>query len=66
MNVFADIRAPVERRVAGGTLPDGLPSDAVTAVPLRDATGGDMAFNAEVALAKPARANLAGVTQETS
>ncbi|WP_050930039.1 arginine--tRNA ligase [Aestuariivita boseongensis] len=60
MNLFADIRAAVisalDAMVAEGALPDGLSFDNVTVEPPRDAAHGDMATNAAMVLAKPARA----------
>ncbi len=59
MNVFADIRALViealETLAANGTLPGGLAYDNVAVEPPRDAGHGDMATNAAMVLAKPAR-----------
>ena len=61
MNLFADIRAHVitclDALVAEGVLPEGLSRDAVTVEPPRDATHGDMATNAAMVLAKPAKTN---------
>jgi len=61
MNLFADIRALVirelEAMMAEGALPEGLALDNVTVEPPRDATHGDMATNAAMVLAKPAKAN---------
>ncbi|WP_039019678.1 arginine--tRNA ligase [Halocynthiibacter namhaensis] len=60
MNLFADIRALVidclDAMVAEGALPAGLSYDNVTAEPPRDAAHGDMATNAAMVLAKPAKA----------
>jgi len=60
MNLFADIRALVidclGDMVADGTLPADLSFDNVTAEPPRDAAHGDMATNAAMVLAKPAKA----------
>ncbi|AUC55302.1 MAG: arginine--tRNA ligase [Sagittula sp.] len=59
MNLFADIRALVLDSIATlvteGVLPDGLNTDAVTTEPPRDPAHGDMATNAAMVLAKPAR-----------
>jgi arginyl-tRNA synthetase len=59
MNLFSDIRALVLDSIATlqaeGTLPEGLALDAVTAEPPRDPAHGDMATNAAMVLAKPAR-----------
>ena len=59
MNLFADIRTLVltalDTMVAAGDLPRGLLTDNVTVEPPRDAAHGDMATNAAMVLAKPAR-----------
>ena len=59
MNLFADIRTLVvsalDAMVTAGDLPAGLSTDNVTAEPPRDAAHGDMATNAAMVLAKPAR-----------
>ena len=59
MNLFADIRALVvdclEAMTAEGALPEGLSFDNVTVEPPRDAAHGDMATNAAMVLAKPAK-----------
>ncbi|MGJ8546728.1 MAG: arginine--tRNA ligase [Sulfitobacter sp.] len=59
MNLFADIRALVldtlTVMVADGALPEGLNFDNVTVEPPRDAAHGDMATNAAMVLAKPAK-----------
>ena len=59
MNIFAEIRALIlatlDDMVTAGTLPDGLNFDPITAEPPRDATHGDMATNAAMVLAKPAK-----------
>ncbi|WP_342071219.1 arginine--tRNA ligase [Yoonia algicola] len=61
MNLFADFRARVlaclDQLVAEGTLPDGLSTAAVSVEPPRDAAHGDMATNAAMVLAKPAKMN---------
>lgn len=61
MNLFADIRGLVitclDAMVADGTLPAGLAMGAVTVEPPRDASHGDMATNAAMVLAKPAKMN---------
>jgi len=61
MNLFADIRGLVisclDAMVADGTLPYGLAMGAVTVEPPRDASHGDMATNAAMVLAKPAKMN---------
>ncbi|GHG80054.1 arginine--tRNA ligase [Pseudodonghicola xiamenensis] len=59
MNIFADIRALVLDNLAvmtsEGLLPAGLSFDNVTVEPPRDAAHGDMATNAAMVLAKPAK-----------
>ena len=59
MNLFADIRALVLTNLAAmveaGDLPEGLATDNVTVAPPRDAAHGDMATNAAMVLAKPAK-----------
>ncbi|WP_428924665.1 arginine--tRNA ligase [Marinibacterium sp. SX1] len=59
MNLFADIRTVVldalTAMVAAGDLPEGLSLDNVAVEPPRDAAHGDMATNAAMVLAKPAR-----------
>ncbi len=61
MNLFTDIRTLVlsclDQLVAEGTLPDGLATAAITVEPPRDAAHGDMATNAAMVLAKPAKMN---------
>lgn len=61
MNLFADIRTRVlaclDQMVAEGTLPSGLATAAVSVEPPRDASHGDMATNAAMVLAKPAKMN---------
>jgi len=59
MNIFADIRTRVlesiDALVSEGTLPPGLNDGPVTVEPPRDAAHGDMATNAAMVLAKPAK-----------
>ena len=59
MNLFAEIKTVVleklETLVAAGTLPEGLSFDNVTVEPPRDALHGDLATNAAMVLAKPAK-----------
>ena len=61
MNLFADIRTRVlaclDELVAEGTLPADLAMGAVTVEPPRDSAHGDMATNAAMVLAKPAKMN---------
>jgi arginyl-tRNA synthetase len=59
MNLFADIRAltvdALAALAADGTIPEGLDTAAVAVEPPRDPAHGDMATNAAMVLAKPAR-----------
>ena len=59
MNLFAEIRSTVLDAVAQmqaeGALPEGLKTDAIAVEPPRDAAHGDMATNAAMVLAKPAK-----------
>lgn len=59
MNLFSEIRALVldalTQMQSEGALPDGLSFDNVAVEPPRDAAHGDMATNAAMVLAKPAR-----------
>ncbi len=59
MNIFAEIRTSVietlDAMVADGELPSGLSWGAVAVEPPRDVAHGDMATNAAMVLAKPAR-----------
>ncbi len=59
MNLFTDIRSLVLEALsamqAAGDLPDGLDFANVTVEPPRDPAHGDMATNAAMVLAKPAR-----------
>ena len=59
--VIAAIAARVAEALAAmeseGTLPSGLPHGAVAVEPPRDPSHGDLATNAAMVLAKPARAN---------
>jgi len=59
MNLFADIRTLVVSHLTemmqSGALPEGLVLDNVTVEPPRDPAHGDMATNAAMVLAKPAR-----------
>ena len=61
MNLFAEIRSTViqtiDALVREGVLPDGLNTSLVTVEPPRDAAHGDMATNAAMVLAKPAKMN---------
>ncbi|KIN61285.1 Arginyl-tRNA synthetase [Sulfitobacter noctilucae] len=59
MNIFAQIRSLIidtlDSMVRDGDLPAGLNFDPITAEPPRDAAHGDMATNAAMVLAKPAK-----------
>ena len=59
MNLFTEIRtsvlAALDALEAEGVLPTGLPRDNVAVEPPRDAAHGDMATNAAMVLAKPAK-----------
>jgi arginyl-tRNA synthetase len=59
MDLFAEVKAlvldGVARLVAAGRLPEGLDLAGVTVEPPRDAGHGDMATNAAMVLARPAR-----------
>ncbi len=59
MNLFSEIRALVldalTQMQSDGVLPDGLSFDNVAVEPPRDSAHGDMATNAAMVLAKPAR-----------
>ncbi|MEO1639352.1 MAG: arginine--tRNA ligase [Pseudomonadota bacterium] len=67
MNLFADIRtrvlASLDQLVAEGTLPADLSTAAVTVEPPRDASHGDMATNAAMVLAKPAKMNPRAIAE---
>ncbi len=67
MNVFADIRALVmaclDTLETAGTLPGGLNRAAITVEPPRDAAHGDMATNAAMVLAKPAKMNPRAIAE---
>ena len=51
------IAAALDALEAAGTLPAGLPRASVTVEPPRDVTHGDLATNAAMVLAKPAKTN---------
>lgn len=59
MNLFSEIKdlvlTALAELTAEGTLPDGLDTKNVTVEPPRDASHGDMATNAAMVLAKPAK-----------
>ncbi|MFT7047481.1 MAG: arginyl-tRNA synthetase, partial [Celeribacter sp.] len=67
MNLFADIRALVltslTELTTEGVLPEGLSFDNVAVEPPRDALHGDMATNAAMVLAKPAKSNPRAIAQ---
>jgi len=70
MNLFSDIRAVVitslEAMVADGTLPEGLDFANVAVEPPRDTAHGDMATNAAMVLAKPAKKNPREIAEALS
>ena len=70
MNLFADIRtrviACIEMLVEEGVLPAGLDTAAVSVEPPRDAAHGDMATNAAMVLAKPAKMNPRAIAEALS
>src|SRR5579871_3533657 len=51
------VAAATAALAASGALPDGLDQSRVTVEPTRDPTHGDMATNAAMVLAKPAKKN---------
>ena len=59
MNPFRHFLEAIQQTLRGwvvdGSLPEGLPIDRITVEPPRDASHGDMACNAAMVLAKPAR-----------
>jgi len=55
--IAQSVAAATAALVAAGTLPGGLDQSRVTVEPTRDASHGDMATNAAMVLAKPARKN---------
>ena len=67
MNLFSDIRILVidalEAMVAEGVLPEGLDFANVAVEPPRDAAHGDMATNAAMVLAKPAKSNPRAIAE---
>ena len=67
MNLFTDIRALVVEKlddlVADGVLPSGLDYGNVAVEPPRDALHGDMATNAAMVLAKPAKSKPRDITE---
>jgi arginyl-tRNA synthetase len=68
MNLFSDIRALVIQSLteltAEGVLPEGLAFDNVAVEPPRDASHGDMATNAAMVLAKPAKSNPRAIAEK--
>ncbi|MEM6941078.1 MAG: arginine--tRNA ligase [Pseudomonadota bacterium] len=70
MNVFADIRtltlSTLAEMVREGALPEGLHFDAITTEPPRDAAHGDMATNAAMVLAKPAKMKPRDIAEQLS
>ena len=67
MTLFAEIRetvlGAVGALVSEGVLPDGLETRSITVEPPRDRAHGDMATNAAMVLAKPARAKPREIAQ---
>ncbi|WP_417257431.1 arginine--tRNA ligase [Celeribacter sp.] len=67
MNLFADIRALVtsslDALVSEGVLPEGLDFANVAVEPPRDPLHGDMATNAAMVLAKPAKSNPRAIAE---
>ncbi|SFS08726.1 arginine--tRNA ligase [Yoonia litorea] len=67
MNLFADIRSRVltclDALVAEGILPEGLDFANAAVEPPRDAAHGDMATNAAMVLAKPAKMNPRAIAE---
>ncbi|MEL6681289.1 MAG: arginine--tRNA ligase [Pseudomonadota bacterium] len=68
MNLFADIRtlvlACLDQMETDGALPGGLTTAAITVEPPRDAAHGDMATNAAMVLAKPAKMNPRAIAEK--
>lgn len=68
MNIFADLRALVlsslEAMTADGVLPEGLDFANVAVEPPRDASHGDMATNAAMVLARPAKMNPRAIADD--
>lgn len=68
MDVFAEMKGrvaeAVEALVARGRLPEGLDLGAVTVEPPRDAAHGDVATNAAMVLARPARRGPREIAEE--
>ena len=58
------VAAATAALVAAGALPDGLDQSRVTVEPTRDPTHGDMATNAAMVLAKPAKKNPKQLAEE--
>lgn len=67
MNLFADIRDLVisclSQMVTAGDLPQDLDMSNITVEPPRDALHGDMATNAAMVLAKPAKSNPRAIAE---
>jgi arginyl-tRNA synthetase len=62
--VGRSVAAATAALVASGALPDGLDQSRVTVEPTRDPTHGDMATNAAMVLAKPAKKNPKQLAEE--
>jgi arginyl-tRNA synthetase len=67
MNPFREFLATIQDILRGwsqdGSLPDGLPIDRITVEPPRDPSHGDMACNAAMVLAKPAKMKPRGLAE---
>lgn len=70
MNIYSEIREIVIQiigeLVKNGDLPEGLSLKAITAEPPRDATHGDIATNAAMVIAKPAKTNPRAIAEKIS
>ncbi len=64
LTVGKSVAAATAALVATGALPDGLDQSRVTVEPTRDPTHGDMATNAAMVLAKPAKKNPKQLAEE--
>ena len=62
--VGRSVAAATAALVASGALPDGLDQSRVTVEPTRDPTHGDMATNAAMVLARPAKKNPKQLAEE--
>jgi len=68
MNLFSHFRDVITSRItqlmSAGQLPEGLDLTAITVEPPRDASHGDVATNAAMVLAKPAKMNPRDIAQK--